>query len=80
MRKWRKLCCTPQSLLRNKKITSASRLKALSKVGTTVFKFQGSFDGVVAGSVFEAYLPDCKKKVDLGKLSADRARVRDDPA
>ena len=40
-----------QSLLRNKKITSASSLMSLSRV-------QGSFDGVVAGSVFEAYLPD----------------------
>ena len=49
MRKWRN--CTPQSLLRNKKITSASSLMSLSRV-------QGSFDGVVAGSVFEAYLPD----------------------
>ena len=49
------------SLPSNKQITSASRLKALSKVGTTVIMFQGSFDGVVAGSVFEAYLPDCRK-------------------
>ena len=62
MRKWRNCTSyTPQSLLRNKKITSASRLKALSKVGTTVFKFQGSFDDIVAGSVFEAYLTDCRK-------------------
>ena len=34
-----------ESLLGNKQITSASRLKALSKVGTTVMKIQGSFEG-----------------------------------
>ena len=49
MRKWRNCTflslggvLTVQSLLSNKKITSASRLKALSKVDTTVFMFQGS--------------------------------------
>ena len=42
--------CSP-SLLWNKQITSVSSLMSLSRV-------QGSFDGVVAGSVFEAYLPD----------------------
>ena len=62
--------CSP-SLLWNKQITSASSLMSLSRV-------QGSFDGVVAGSVFEAYLP-ITEVVDLGELFADRARVRDDP-
>ena len=38
-----------------------ARLKALSRMGTTVFKTQGSSEGVVAGGVFEAYLPDCRK-------------------
>ena len=46
-----------ESSLRNKQITSASRLKALSKVGTTVIKIQGSAEGVIACSVSDT-LPD----------------------
>ena len=38
-----------------------ARSKALSRMGTTVIETQGSAEGVVAGSVFEAYIPDCRK-------------------
>ena len=37
-------------LLRNKQITSASRLKAISMVGTSVIGIQGSAEGVIACS------------------------------
>ena len=43
---------TPQSLLRNKKITSASRLKALSKVGTTVISVSCFFRECCRGQHF----------------------------
>ena len=93
MRKWRN--CTSlhstilhsvrssPSLLRNKQITSMSRLKSLSIVGTTFIGIQGSAEGVIACSVFDAHLPvqrwrKIAEVVDLGKLFADRARVRDD--
>ena len=68
------------TLLRNKQETSVSRLKSLSRVGTTVIGIQGSAEGVIASSVFDAYLPvQLAEVVDLGELFADRARVRDDP-
>ena len=79
--------CSP-SLLRNKQITSVSRLMSLSRVGTAVIGIQGSAEGVIAegviaSSVFDAYLPVQRWRiaqvVDLGELFADRARVRDDP-
>ena len=62
-------------------MTSASRLKAFSKVGTTVIQRQDSFEGVVAGSVFDSAQRWRKiaEVVDLGELFADRARVRDVP-
>ena len=41
--------CSP-SLLRNKLITSVSRLVSLSRVGTTVFGIQGSAEGFIACS------------------------------
>ena len=40
------------SLYSRTRIPQASRLKVLSKLGSTVFQMQDSFEGVVAGSVF----------------------------
>ena len=62
------------SLLRNKQITSVSRLMSLSRVGTTVTAFK------VQPSVLPlAAMEKIAEVVDLGELFADRARVRDDP-
>ena len=61
MRQWQ-ICISlhavksSQSLLRNKQITSVARLKPLSSVGTTVTGIQGSAKGVIASSVFDAFL------------------------
>ena len=74
-------CSFSSNLLRNNQFTSVSRLQALSKVCTTVFQMQDSFEGVVAGSVFDSAQRWRKiaEVVGLGELFADRARVRDDP-
>ena len=73
-----KRCLPPaEGLLRNNQITSVSRLKALSRRGTTVIETQASFEGVVAGSVFRC--STAMEKTGEVELFADRARVRDDP-
>ena len=46
-----------EGVLRNKQITSVSRLMSLSRLYTTVIGIQGSAEGVIASSVFDAYLP-----------------------
>ena len=62
MRKWRngtffRSVVSSPSFLRNKQITSVSRLMSLSSLFTTVIGFQGSPEGVITSSVFDAYLP-----------------------
>ena len=79
MRKWRNctflhsVVCSP-SLLRNKQITSVSRLMSLSRVGTTVVGFK-----VQPRVLSLAAIEKIAEVVDLGELFAYRARVRDDP-
>ena len=62
MRKWRNgtffhSVLSSPSLLRNKQITSVSTLMSLSRLCTTVIGLQGSAEGFIASSVFDAYLP-----------------------
>ena len=48
--------CMSGPLLRNKQITSVSRFVSLLRLCTTVIGIQGSAEGVIASSVFDAYL------------------------
>ena len=75
-------CGHSPSLLRNTQIIWASRLKALSRLVTTVIEIQGTAEGVVAGSVCAGFKADarlmstsCRKRsLDSGEFAPSCTR------
>ena len=81
MRKWRNCTSLHSTVLTQEQADhNGVKVEGPFKGGTTAIQMQDSFEGVVAGSVFDSVQRwrKIEEVVGLGELFADRARVRED--